>query len=31
MGLNNIALGGDIINNKDDKKFSLTGFMYSFN
>tara|TARA_B100000767_G_scaffold222344_1_gene210995 strand:- start:802 stop:1194 length:393 start_codon:yes stop_codon:yes gene_type:complete len=24
-GLNNIALGGDIINNKDDKKFSLTG------
>ena len=24
-GLNNIALGGDIINNEDDKKFSLTG------
>jgi len=24
-GLNNIALGGDIINNNDDKKFSLTG------
>ena len=24
-GLNNIALGGDIINNSDDKKFSLTG------
>ena len=24
-GLNNIVLGGDIINNKDDKKFSLTG------
>jgi hypothetical protein len=24
-GLNNIALGGDILNNKDDKKFSLTG------
>ena len=24
-GLNNIALGGDIINNKDDKQFSLTG------
>ena len=24
-GLNNIALGGDIINNQDDKKFSLTG------
>ena len=24
-GLNNIALGGDIINNKNDKKFSLTG------
>ena len=24
-GLNNIALGGDIVNNKDDKKFSLTG------
>ena len=30
-GLNNIALGGDILNSKDDKKFSLTGFMYSFN
>ena len=24
-GLNNIALGGDIVNNADDKKFSLTG------
>lgn len=24
-GLNNIALGGDILNNEDDKKFSLTG------
>ena len=24
-GLNNIALGGDIINNSDDKQFSLTG------
>ena len=24
-GLNNIALGGDILNNKEDKKFSLTG------
>ena len=24
-GLNNIALGGDIINNEADKKFSLTG------
>ena len=24
-GLNNIALGGDIINNESDKKFSLTG------
>ena len=24
-GLNNIALGGDIINSKKDKKFSLTG------
>tara|TARA_R110001606_G_scaffold73050_7_gene168333 strand:+ start:2110 stop:2526 length:417 start_codon:yes stop_codon:yes gene_type:complete len=24
-GLNNISLGGDILNNKDDKKFSLTG------
>ena len=24
-GLNNIALGGDIINNSDDKHFSLTG------
>ena len=24
-GLNNIALGGDILNNKADKKFSLTG------
>ena len=24
-GLNNIALGGDVLNNKDDKKFSLTG------
>ena len=24
-GLNNIALGGDIVNNNDDKKFSLTG------
>ena len=24
-GLNNIALGGDIVNNSDDKKFSLTG------
>jgi hypothetical protein len=24
-GLNNIALGGDIINSNDDKKFSLTG------
>ena len=24
-GLNNIALGGDIVNNSEDKKFSLTG------
>ena len=24
-GLNNISLGGDILNNKSDKKFSLTG------
>ena len=24
-GLNNITLGGDIVNNSDDKKFSLTG------
>lgn len=24
-GLNNIALGGDILNNPEDKKFSLTG------
>ena len=24
-GLNNIALGGDILNNENDKKFSLTG------
>ena len=24
-GLNNITLGGDILNNKEDKKFSLTG------
>jgi len=24
-GLSNIALGGDIVNNSDDKKFSLTG------
>jgi len=24
-GLNNISLGGDIVNNSDDKKFSLTG------
>jgi signal peptidase I len=24
-GLNNITLGGDIINNENDKKFSLTG------
>jgi len=24
-GLNNIALGGDVINNNDDKQFSLTG------
>jgi len=24
-GLNNITLGGDILNNKDDKSFSLTG------
>ena len=24
-GLNNIALGGDILNNKEDKTFSLTG------
>jgi hypothetical protein len=24
-GLNNIALGGDILNNEGDKKFSLTG------
>ena len=24
-GLNNIALGGDIVNNSDNKKFSLTG------
>lgn len=24
-GLNNIALGGDILNNKNDKQFSLTG------
>ena len=26
-GLNNIALGGDIVNNSDDKKFSLTGLV----
>lgn len=26
-GLNNIALGGDIVNNNDDKKFSLTGLV----
>ena len=25
FGLNNIALGGDIVNNSDDKQFSLTG------
>ena len=24
-GLNNITLGGDIVNNSEDKKFSLTG------
>jgi len=24
-GLNNIALGGDIVNNSNDKQFSLTG------
>ncbi|MDA7616860.1 DUF1599 domain-containing protein [bacterium] len=24
-GLNNIALGGDIVNNSEDKQFSLTG------
>ena len=24
-GLNNIALGGDIVNNSDDKHFLLTG------
>ncbi len=24
-GLNNISLGGDIVNNSDDKQFSLTG------
>ena len=24
-GLNNIALGGDVLHNEDDKKFSLTG------
>mgnify|MGYP003651982714 FL=1 len=24
-GLNNISLGGDILNNENDKKFSLTG------
>jgi hypothetical protein len=24
-GLNNVTLGGDIVNNSDDKKFSLTG------
>ena len=24
-GLNNISLGGDILNSKEDKKFSLTG------
>jgi len=24
-GLNNVTLGGDIVNNNDDKKFSLTG------
>jgi hypothetical protein len=24
-GLNNITLGGDIVNNSDDKQFSLTG------
>ena len=24
-GLNNITLSGDIVNNSDDKKFSLTG------
>ncbi len=24
-GLNNIALGGDILNNEEDKRFSLTG------
>ena len=27
-GLNNISLGGDIVNNSDDKKFSLTGLCY---
>ena len=26
-GLNNIALGGDILNNNEDKKFSLTGLV----
>ena len=29
-GLNNIALGGDIVNNSDDKKFSLTGLCIRF-
>ena len=24
-GLNNVTLGGDIVNNSEDKKFSLTG------
>ena len=28
-GLNNIALGGDILNNENDKKFSLTGLIKS--
>ena len=26
-GLNNVTLGGDIVNNSDDKKFSLTGLV----
>ena len=28
-GLNNITLGGDIVNNSDDKQFSLTGLCRS--
>ena len=27
-GLNNIALGGDILNNENDTKFSLTGLCF---